>query len=349
MTALVADLTSDQRDLQRMLAALAHDRDVVLSDARPDEVAALAVELADLGVWTLGAPESTGGGGADPATVAVALEQLGRSWPALAWASVQAHAAADVLGDDPSAELLGPVHRREVGVAVVDVASDAVDLWWDGGRLIGVVARVDAAHVAPHLLVLSDTDAVLVAPEDLTTSPVRRTGLDGALTRSVTVDAGPRDVRRVDGVDVAAARRRLLLGAAAIALGIGGAAADAARAYARERHQFGGPLTAIATVRASLLEQVAGVAALAPAARGRLDDLAAGIVARAACEAAISTSAAALQSHGGYGYLAEYPAERHLRDAVSLRAAADVAASAPSHARALAGHPVEPTSIQEAS
>jgi alkylation response protein AidB-like acyl-CoA dehydrogenase len=41
----------------------------------------------------------------------------------------------------------------------------------------------------------------------------------------------------------------------------------------------------------------------------------------AACESAIEACATAVQSHGGYGYLTEYPVERLLRDAVSLRAA----------------------------
>jgi alkylation response protein AidB-like acyl-CoA dehydrogenase len=48
-------------------------------------------------------------------------------------------------------------------------------------------------------------------------------------------------------------------------------------------------------------------------------------VLNAACESAIDACAAAVQSHGGYGYLTEYPVERLLRDAVSLRAACDTA------------------------
>ncbi|MET0885541.1 MAG: acyl-CoA dehydrogenase family protein, partial [Mycetocola sp.] len=40
-----------------------------------------------------------------------------------------------------------------------------------------------------------------------------------------------------------------------------------------------------------------------------------------ACDAAIDVASAALQVHGGYGYLKEYSPERLLRDAVSLRGA----------------------------
>jgi hypothetical protein len=60
-------------------------------------------------------------------------------------------------------------------------------------------------------------------------------------------------------------------------------------------------------------------------------------VLREACDRAIEVAAAALQSFGGYGYLAEYPAERYLRDAVSLRAAADPQGMASSTADSLVG------------
>ena len=53
-------------------------------------------------------------------------------------------------------------------------------------------------------------------------------------------------------------------------------------------------------------------------------------------------TAAALQSHGGYGYLTEYPVERMLRDAVSLRAACGVHASAVPTGRLLASLPTDP-------
>jgi alkylation response protein AidB-like acyl-CoA dehydrogenase len=106
------------------------------------------------------------------------------------------------------------------------------------------------------------------------------------------------------GSTVAAARRRLRFGTAAVAAGIAGAAADAAASYATDRRQFGGPLTALATVRQSLLGQATRTAAaLALAVAAADDDVQALAAAREACDAAVDVAAAALQSHGGYGYL----------------------------------------------
>jgi len=319
--------TANQRELASMLDALATDRAVALTDDT-ETVTGLVGELAGLGVWTLGTAEAAGGGRADFATTAVAAERLGRSWPALGWASVQAHAAIDVLAGDERAEgLVKDLHAGTTAVAVVDAAAAHVRLGWDGARLSGSIARVDAAHEAPHLLVLDGADAVLVAPAGTATTPIGRTGLGGAFTRSLTVDTV--DAMRLFGVPIAAARRRLLTGAAAVATGIAGAAAEAALAYATDRHQFGAALTAIPTVRQTLLDQAARTSVLLDAvlAAGE-DDLQTYATARAACDGAVEVAAAALQSHGGYGYLTEYAAERRLRDAVSLRAAADVAGAA---------------------
>jgi alkylation response protein AidB-like acyl-CoA dehydrogenase len=332
-------LDADSRDLATMLDALAEDRNVVLTDDAA-VVAALVKELAGLGVWTVGVAEEHGGGGADRPVTAVALERLGRNWPALGWAATQAHAAVDVLGgDDRCTDLVADVHAGEAAVAVVDSASLHVRLTRSEGSLTGCVDRVDAAAEAPYLLVLTGNDrAVLVAPDACTATPLRRTGLGGAFTRSVGVEPRPGQLTEVRGVDVAAARRRLRFGTAAVAAGIAGAAADAAASYATDRRQFGGPLTALATVRQSLLGQATRTAAaLALAVAAADDDVQALAAAREACDAAVDVAAAALQSHGGYGYLTEYPAERYLRDAVSLRAAADIQGAAVTTARTLVG------------
>ncbi|WP_055478976.1 acyl-CoA dehydrogenase family protein [Sphaerimonospora mesophila] len=334
-------LDEEQRDLAAMLDVFALDRDVVLSDDA-DIVSGLATELAGLGIWTIGTDERYGGGGADRVTTAVAMERLGRAWPALGWAATQAHAAVDVLGgDDRFSDLVAAVHTAAAAIAVVDTASRQVRLVGSGEALNGSVDRIDPAAEAPYLLLLRDDDtAVLVGPEAMTTRPLDRMGLDGALTRSVRFaeTVSPDTVHRLNDVDVAAARTRLRRGAAAVAAGIAGAAADAAAAYAAGRHQFGGPLTALPTVRQSLLDQATRTAvALAAALAVDEDSVQTSAAMRHACDAAIEVAAAALQSHGGYGYLTEYPAERYLRDAVSLRAATDTQAAAALTARTLVG------------
>jgi alkylation response protein AidB-like acyl-CoA dehydrogenase len=315
----------------------AHDSDLG-DDA--EAVAKLVTELAGLGVWTVGTDDSSGGGGADRLLTATVFERLGRRWPALGWASVQAHAAIDVLaGTNAFAGLVAQLHSGRAAVAVVEASASHAHFSRSGRTVTGSVDRIDAAAPHPHLLVLADQDtALLIDSSALTSTPLRRSGFSGGFTRAVVVDAGDDAVHELIGVDSGAARLRLRLGAAAVAAGIAGAAADAAAEYAASRRQFGDALTAIPTVRHSLLEQVVGatisLSAVTTAAQEPVQSFA---VLREACDRAIEVAAAALQSFGGYGYLAEYPAERYLRDAVSLRAAADPQGMASSTADSLVG------------
>jgi alkylation response protein AidB-like acyl-CoA dehydrogenase len=331
MTWLGPPLDEDQSDLVAMLGAFATDRDGQLADDEAT-VGALVRDLTELGVWTVGSDEAHGGGGADHVTTCLVLEQLGRHWPALGWASAQSHATLEMLGGDHvAAELVAGLHTGEVLMAVVDATAPHVDLDFGPGSVTGVVHRVDAAHAAPHLLVLGGPDgAVLVSPDGYTSGEtLRRTGLAGALTRALSVDATADAVTPVDETRACRARATLWSGAAAVAAGIAGAALDDALEYTAGRHQFGAPLTSLPVVRQSLLDQASSVAVtlralLAPAG----DALQAWAVLRSATESAIDVTAAALQAHGGYGYLEEYPTERRLRDAVSLRAATGVQSAA---------------------
>ncbi|TQC42646.1 acyl-CoA dehydrogenase [Rhodococcus sp. WS4] len=340
-------LTSDQSDLRAMLDAFYAAHDHVLDDD-PDAVAGLVTELAELGVWTLGTAESAGGGGAERELTALALERLGRAWPALGWAAAQAHAAIDVLaGDNRFTDLVAQIHTGQASVAVVDTVSAHVRLAFTGNALTGSIDRVDAAALQPHLLVLDGNErALLVPPAAVTFTPLRRTGLGGALTRTADVDATTDTIHELTGIDATAARNRLRLGAAAVAAGIAGAAADDAASYASGRRQFGAALTEIPTVRQSLLGQATrSVITLGSVLAAADDDVQTLAVVREACDGAIDVAAAALQSHGGYGYLAEYGAERRLRDAVSLRAAVDTQGAAVATARALVSLPPATTAL----
>lgn len=319
-----------------MLDAFAHDHPAVLDD--DEDVARLVAKLAELGVWTLGTAAEHGGGDADATMTAVVFERLGRSWPALGWASVQAHVAVDVLGASQP-QVVSALHEGRAAVAVVHASADHVRLSFSGDRLVGTVGRVDAAAAHPHLLVLDgDRTAYLVSPEGLSPRRLARTGLGGAFTSMLEVDAGGDDVLRVD-CDLPAALGRLWAGAAAVAAGVAGVAADGAAAYAAGRQQFGDALTAIPTVRQALLAQVVGsVTSLTTAVAVDATQLVQAYAAVShACDGAIDVAAAALQAHGGYGYLTEYPAERYLRDAVSLRAAVDLPSAARLSASALVG------------
>ena len=113
------------------------------------------------------------------------------------------------------------------------------------------------------------------------------------------------------------------IGIAAQALGIARAAFEAALAYSRDRIQFGKPINehqSIANLLADMQVQVnaarllilhaarlrtAGKPCLSEASQAKLF----------ASEMAERVCSMAIQVHGGYGYLEDYPVERYYRDA----------------------------------
>ncbi|MCY1281477.1 Acyl-CoA dehydrogenase [compost metagenome] len=113
------------------------------------------------------------------------------------------------------------------------------------------------------------------------------------------------------------------IGIAAQALGIARAAFEAALAYSRERIQFGKPINehqSIANMLADMHTQLnaarlmilhaarlrsAGIPCLSEASQAKLF----------ASEMAERVCSNAMQIHGGYGYLEDYPVERYYRDA----------------------------------
>lgn len=310
-------LTDEESDVADLVAAVVAGRRP--SDERPDELAAMRRRLDDAGLWVVDGPDDL---------VAVVLARLGRDWPALAWASVQARVAADVLGEDA---LPGGT-----AVAVVDADSPTVRLTEANGLVTGVVDRLDAAGERPHVVVLGHGSARVVPPTAMRFSRLRRTGLDGALTSSAELVA-PTAVAEVDGVDTDAARVRLRLGGAAVAAGLADAATGAALTYSSRRVQFGGPLIALPTVRDGLFGAARGaLTAWRQVFRAATPWQAAAVLDQA-CEHALDACAHAVQAHGGYGYLVEYGVERLLRDAVSLRAACDVSTARRTGAASLTG------------
>jgi alkylation response protein AidB-like acyl-CoA dehydrogenase len=327
----------DQRAVLDLVDGLAGDR-LQRVDDDSSALAAARQVLAGHGLWTLGADESAGGGGADRRTTLLTLARLAGTWPALAWAGVQAHAACLLAAETAGgADLLADVHRGEP-VAVVDLADGQVEVV--DSRVSGVLDRVDATAADPRVIALVDRDtAVLLPTQAVVHGPVlRRTGLGGAMTHACAVQGDVHDDDLVTGPAVERARTLLLAGAAAIAAGAAEAAAYAALSYSREREQFGGRLTDLPTVRASLSTQVATVRRLLQTAvEGTADDdpVAAAAALSPTLDDAVDVVAAAVQSHGGYGYMVEYRVEGLLRDVVSLRAASGATEAARRAADAL--------------
>ncbi|MGH2466142.1 MAG: acyl-CoA dehydrogenase family protein [Candidatus Limnocylindrales bacterium] len=109
----------------------------------------------------------------------------------------------------------------------------------------------------------------------------------------------------------------------AMAVGLAQAALDAAVAYARERRQFGRPIgtfEGVAFMVADMATEVEAARQMVYRAawlkdQGRDFALAAAQGKLFASEVSQRATNAAVQIHGGYGYVEEYKVERYLRDA----------------------------------
>jgi alkylation response protein AidB-like acyl-CoA dehydrogenase len=110
---------------------------------------------------------------------------------------------------------------------------------------------------------------------------------------------------------------------AALGLGTAIGAFDAARAYARQRAQFGRPIAQFQAIQFALAEmatRIAAAEALTLAAalaidRGRPVSRLASQAKLAAGEAAVFCAERGVQIHGGYGFIKDYRAEKFYRDA----------------------------------
>jgi len=112
------------------------------------------------------------------------------------------------------------------------------------------------------------------------------------------------------------------VGIASQAIGIARAAVESAISYARERKQFGQPLTEFQAIRWMLADSAteldaAELLTLRAAYRketGGSFTREASVAKVFASEAAYRSCHRAVQVFGGYGYMRDYPVERHLRD-----------------------------------
>ena len=114
---------------------------------------------------------------------------------------------------------------------------------------------------------------------------------------------------------------RISLGAGCV--GIAQGCLDAAVAYTKQRTQFGRPIASFQLVQ----ELLADIAVETEAARlmvwraaatadaGKPYRVEASMAKYYASEVAVRAANAALQAHGGYGYVDEYPVGKYLRDA----------------------------------
>ncbi len=113
------------------------------------------------------------------------------------------------------------------------------------------------------------------------------------------------------------------LGIAAQAIGIARAALEASTRYVGERKQFGKPIGEFQAIQFKLADMATRItaartllhAAAAAKERGEKVTRFSSMAKVFATETAMWVTTQAVQIHGGYGYVTDYPVERHMRDA----------------------------------
>ncbi|MEU6227855.1 acyl-CoA dehydrogenase family protein [Streptomyces sp. NPDC047042] len=214
----------------------------------------------------------------------------------------------------------------------------------DDWVLTGTKAWITHGGIADFYTVLARTGedgprgiTAFLAPADAAglsaAAPERKMGLKGSPTAQVNfdgvrLDAGRRIGEEGQGFAIAlAALDSGRLGIAACAIGLAQAALDEAVAYATGRRQFGRPISDFQGLRfllADMATQIEAGRALYLAA-ARLRDAGRPFAKQAAMAKLLCTDTAmkvttdAVQVLGGYGYTADFPVERYMREAKVLQ------------------------------
>ncbi|MBC2869020.1 acyl-CoA dehydrogenase family protein [Streptomyces mexicanus] len=214
----------------------------------------------------------------------------------------------------------------------------------DGWVLTGTKAWITHGGVADFYTVMARTGVegprgvtAFLVPGDAeglsAAAPEKKMGLKGSPTAQIHLD-GVRvpDERRIgeEGQGFAIALSALdsgRLGIAACAIGLAQAALDEAVAYAADRRQFGRPIADFQGLRFMLADMAtqieAGRALYLAAARlrdaGRPFAREAAMAKLFCTDTAMRVTTDAVQVLGGYGYTADFPVERYMREAKVLQ------------------------------
>jgi short/branched chain acyl-CoA dehydrogenase len=314
-------------------------------------------KLGELGLMGIPYPEEYGGGGADTLSYAIAIEELTRvdssvaitvaahtslgTWPLYAFGS-------DAQRQEWLPELCAGRKLGGFGLTEPEAGSDAgntrttahlEDGKWvingakqfitnagtDISGFVTITARTGDGEIS-NLLVPKGTPGYSIG------EPYRKMGWNASDTRPLAFDdcrvpeeslVGPRGagfkqfLQTLDGGRISVS---------AMGVGLAQGALDEALAYAKERRAFGQPISKYQAIQVkiadlsseieaarlltykSALEKDAGAAFSLTAAQAKLKT----------GRLAVKATEEAVQIHGGYGYIEEYPVCRHYRDAKIL-------------------------------
>jgi alkylation response protein AidB-like acyl-CoA dehydrogenase len=317
----------------------------------------IVAKLGELGLMGMPFPQEYGGGGTDNLSYAIAVEELTRvdssvaitmaahtslgTWPVYAFGSEEQK--RDLLPDLCAGRKLGAfgLTEPEAGSDAGNVKTRATleDGEWviDGAKQFITNAGTDiSGHVAITAKTGENEISNILVPKGTPGyeqgTPYRKMGWNASDTRPLSFDGarvpedhllGPRGqgfkqfLQTLDGGRI---------GVAAMGVGLAQGALDEALAYAKERRAFGQPISKFQAIQGKLADLATEIEAARlityEAAwlkdQGRSFTLVAAKAKLKTGRLAVRATEEAVQIHGGYGYIEEYPVCRHYRDAKIL-------------------------------
>ena len=317
----------------------------------------LVKKLGELGLMGIPFPTEYGGGGADTLSYALAVEELARIDSSVA-ITMAAHTSLGTMpiymwGDDAQREewlpqLCSGERLAAFGLTEPDAGSDAGNTRTraalDGGEwviegakqfitnsgtdisgCVTITARTGDDEIS-NIIVPNGTPGYEIG------EAYRKMGWNASDTRPLSFDGcrvpeanllGPRGQGFKQFLQILDGGR---IGVAAMGLGLAQGALDEAVAYAKERRAFGQPISRFQTIQA----KIADIATEIEAARlltyraavlkdrGENFSLTAAQAKLKTGRLAVRAAEEAVQIHGGYGLIEEYPVCRFYRDAKIL-------------------------------
>ena len=313
----------------------------------------LVAEMAELGLMGIPFPEELGGAGGDTLAYAIAVEELARIDSSVA-ITLAAHTSLGTMpiylfgSDEQKERWIPPLARGErlaaFGLTEPEAGSDAGatrttatpsdDRWLVNGSKAFITNAGTAITQCVTITALTGEGEISnIVIENGTpgyeiSEPLHKLGWKASDTRALSfsdcaVPAGNLLGTRGQGFhQFLAILDGGRISVAAMGVGVAQGAYDLAYAYARERHQFGRPISSVQAIQFKLADMATEI----EAARGLVWKAAwlkdrGRPFAREAAMAKLYTGElsnravnASLQIHGGYGFTDEFPISRLYRD-----------------------------------
>ncbi|AIF43649.1 acyl-CoA dehydrogenase family protein [Virgibacillus sp. SK37] len=357
------ELTKEQAMIKKMVRDFAEEvirPRAIEIDTKAEFPKDIFDQLGELGLMGIPFPEKYGGSGGDTLSYALAVEEIGR----VCGSTGLSYAAAVSLGaspiyyfgtDEQKKEFLTPLAEGKAlgsfGLTEPNAGSDAggtrTTAVEDGDDYVinGEKCFITNASFAKTVIVTAVTGknekgkniiSAIIVPTDSEgikiTSNYDKMGVRGSDTAEIVL------------TNVRVAKKNLLgdpekgfkqflhtldggrISIAALGLGIAQGSLDKALTYAKERKQFGKPISSFQAIQFKLADMSMEV----ELARNMVHKAAwlkdnhkpfskeAAYAKLYATETAFRSANQAIQIHGGYGYMREYEVERYLRDAKLL-------------------------------